>query len=60
MLAEKRIECELIEERYWEQNPDFVRRNPRHDYVVRFALPKVAKLRKQYAELLTDSGGSGH
>ena len=39
---------------------DFVRRNPRHDYVVRFALPKVAKLRKQYAELLTDSGGSGH
>ncbi|OWU85833.1 glutathione S-transferase [Oceanicola sp. 22II-s10i] len=27
-LAEKRIECELIEERYWEKDPDFLRRNP--------------------------------
>lgn len=27
-LAEKRIEVELIEERYWEQSPDFLRRNP--------------------------------
>ncbi len=27
-LAEKRIEVELIEERYWEQAPDFLRRNP--------------------------------
>jgi len=27
-LGEKRIECELIEERYWEQDPDFLRRNP--------------------------------
>ncbi|MDF1855081.1 glutathione S-transferase family protein [Pseudooceanicola sp.] len=27
-LAEKRIECELIEERYWERDPDFLRRNP--------------------------------
>ncbi|SEK75330.1 glutathione S-transferase family protein [Roseovarius nanhaiticus] len=27
-LAEKKIECELIEERYWEENPDFHRRNP--------------------------------
>ena len=27
-LAEKRIECELAEERYWEQDPDFLRRNP--------------------------------
>ena len=27
-LAEKKIECELIEERYWEQDPDFIRRNP--------------------------------
>jgi glutathione S-transferase len=27
-LAEKRVECELIEERYWEQDPDFLRRNP--------------------------------
>ncbi|WP_137700963.1 FtsZ-binding protein FzlA [Marimonas lutisalis] len=27
-LAEKKIECELIEERYWEQNADFMRRNP--------------------------------
>ena len=27
-LAEKRIEVELIEERYWEANPDFLRRNP--------------------------------
>ncbi len=27
-LAEKKIECELIEERYWEQEPDFLRRNP--------------------------------
>ncbi len=28
VLGEKRIECELIEERYWEQDPDFLRRNP--------------------------------
>ena len=28
MLAEKKIEVELIEERYWEQQPDFLRRNP--------------------------------
>lgn len=27
-LAEKRIEVELIEERYWEPTPDFLRRNP--------------------------------
>lgn len=27
-LAEKRIEVELVEERYWEQGPDFLRRNP--------------------------------
>lgn len=27
-LAEKRIEVELIEERYWEQAPEFLRRNP--------------------------------
>lgn len=27
-LAEKRIECELVEERYWEQEADFLRRNP--------------------------------
>jgi len=27
-LAEKRIECELVEERYWEQDQDFLRRNP--------------------------------
>jgi glutathione S-transferase len=27
-LAEKRIECELVEERYWERAPDFLRRNP--------------------------------
>jgi len=27
-LAEKKIECELIEERYWEAHPDFLRRNP--------------------------------
>ncbi len=27
-LAEKRIEVELVEERYWEQGPDFMRRNP--------------------------------
>ncbi len=27
-LAEKRIEVELVEERYWEQSPDFIRRNP--------------------------------
>jgi len=27
-LAEKKIECELIEERYWEEHPDFLRRNP--------------------------------
>jgi glutathione S-transferase len=28
VLAEKKIEVELIEERYWEQDPDFMRRNP--------------------------------
>ena len=27
-LAEKKIECELVEERYWEKDPDFMRRNP--------------------------------
>lgn len=27
-LAEKKIEVELVEERYWEQDPDFLRRNP--------------------------------
>jgi len=27
-LAEKRIEVELVEERYWEQDADFIRRNP--------------------------------
>ncbi|GGE45158.1 glutathione S-transferase [Primorskyibacter flagellatus] len=27
-LAEKRIECQLVEERYWERDPDFLRRNP--------------------------------
>lgn len=27
-LAEKRLEVELIEERYWEPSPDFLRRNP--------------------------------
>ncbi len=28
VLAEKRIEVELVEERYWEQDADFMRRNP--------------------------------
>jgi glutathione S-transferase len=28
VLAEKKIEVELIEERYWEQGPEFLRRNP--------------------------------
>lgn len=27
-LAEKKIEVELVEERYWEQDSDFLRRNP--------------------------------
>ncbi|TCL01609.1 glutathione S-transferase [Shimia isoporae] len=27
-MAEKRLEVELVEERYWEQDPDFLRRNP--------------------------------
>ncbi len=27
-LAEKKIEVELVEERYWEGSPDFLRRNP--------------------------------
>jgi glutathione S-transferase len=27
-LAEKRLEVELVEERYWERAPDFLRRNP--------------------------------
>lgn len=27
-LAEKRIEVELVEERYWQREPDFLRRNP--------------------------------
>jgi glutathione S-transferase len=27
-LSEKRIEVELVEERYWEQDADFLRRNP--------------------------------
>ena len=28
VLAEKKIECELVEERYWEGNTEFLRRNP--------------------------------
>lgn len=28
VLAEKKIEVELVEERYWEEDPDFLRRNP--------------------------------
>ena len=28
VLAEKKIEVELVEERYWEQSPEFLRRNP--------------------------------
>ena len=27
-LAEKRIECELVAQRFWEQDADFLRRNP--------------------------------
>jgi glutathione S-transferase len=27
-LAEKKIEVELIEERYWDPSPEFLRRNP--------------------------------
>ena len=27
-LAEKKIEVELVEEKYWEQDADFMRRNP--------------------------------
>ncbi len=27
-LAEKKVEVELVEERYWEQAPEFMRRNP--------------------------------
>ncbi|MFK7942212.1 MAG: glutathione S-transferase family protein, partial [Paracoccaceae bacterium] len=27
-LAEKKVEVELVEERYWEEDPDFMRRNP--------------------------------
>ena len=27
-LAEKKIETELVEEKYWEQDADFMRRNP--------------------------------
>jgi len=27
-LAEKRLDVELVEERYWEPSPDFLRRNP--------------------------------
>ena len=27
-LAEKKIEVELVEERYWEKDADFMRRNP--------------------------------
>jgi glutathione S-transferase len=28
VLAEKKIEASLVEERYWEKSPDFLRRNP--------------------------------
>ena len=28
VLAEKKIEVELVEEKYWEQQPEFMRRNP--------------------------------
>ena len=41
-LAEKKIECQLIEERYWEQDMDFLRRNPAGKVLKR-------ELRKQFA-----------
>jgi len=28
VMAEKKLELELVEERYWEKEPDFLRRNP--------------------------------
>ncbi|MCU0803391.1 MAG: glutathione S-transferase family protein, partial [Rhodobacteraceae bacterium] len=28
VLAEKKLEVELVEERYWEPSPEFIRRNP--------------------------------
>ena len=46
VLAEKRIEVELVEERYWEQDADFLRRNP---------AGKVPVL-KMKGRLLADSG----
>jgi glutathione S-transferase len=44
-LAEKKLEVELVEERYWEQDPEFLRRNP---------AGKVPVL-KMDAKLLTES-----
>ena len=49
----ERLEAFYAAEDY---HQDFVRRNPRQSYVVRFARPKVAKVRKRYAELLTAPG----
>jgi glutathione S-transferase len=28
VLAEKKVEVELIEERYWEQSPEFLKKSP--------------------------------
>ncbi|MEO0438953.1 MAG: glutathione S-transferase N-terminal domain-containing protein, partial [Pseudomonadota bacterium] len=27
-LAEKKLEVDLVEEKYWEKDPEFIRRNP--------------------------------
>ena len=40
-LAEKRIEVELVEERYWEQDPDFLRRNPASRLLMAGSIPRT-------------------
>lgn len=46
VLAEKKIEVELVEEHYWKQEPEFLRRNP---------AGKVPVLRMDNGKVLTES-----
>jgi len=54
-LAEKRIEVELVEERYWEQDPDFLRRNPAGKVPILRLGPKTLSESSAICEYLEDT-----
>jgi glutathione S-transferase len=53
-LAEKRQEVELVEERYWEASPDFLRRNPAAKVPVLRIEQKVLSESQAICEYLDD------